>query len=255
MKPVVMLTQPRGATVTPEARDSFHAATLRPEVQVARYSHNKGIACLNHNDCWAVMLNNREDARLTHFAMIHGDVIAPAGWLDTLLSEMDATGADIVSAVIPLKDPRGLTSTLIENRDTPDGYWGPKRLALAEVYDGRPRTFTDPLILLNTGLWLAKVATPKGPAAWCERVHFHQRDDIVFRRDVGAKGTWIARLMSEDVNFMKMAREAGAKCYATVAVPVVHEFPIYHNRSAWGTWAADRECMEAVEASAASHST
>ena len=254
MSPIVMLAQPRGATVTPEARDSFNAASLREHkggIAIARYSQNKGTACMNHNDCWAVMLNNRADAKLTHFAMIHGDVIAPAGWLDTLLAEMKAAGADILGAVIPLKDTRGLTSIGIEN---PRERFGTKRLSMAEVF-ARPKTFTDPAILLNTGLWLAKVADDKGhPAEWCSKAWFSNDDDIVFRADVGPAGTWVPRFRSEDWNFFERARDAGAKCYATRVVELVHEYPIYHTRSVWGTWAEDRDCMEAVE-KAASHAT
>ena len=63
------------------------------------------------NRLWVQALNERTDHGWTHFAMHHADVQAPAGWVDTLADEMARVGADVISAVVPIKDYRGLTST------------------------------------------------------------------------------------------------------------------------------------------------
>jgi hypothetical protein len=179
------------------------------------------------NTLWAWALDEYEAGRVTHFAMIHADVCPDDGWLDVLLAELAATGADVVSAVIPLRGPRGLTSTAVEAADP----WRNRRLTLAEVF-ALPETFTLPGILLNTGLWVCDLSRP-----WCGRVWFEERHAIRRRPD----GTRETVMHSEDWEFSRAVRrlDAGARLYATRKVGVCHDRPEYHNRSAWGTCATD----------------
>src|SRR6266404_8904723 len=66
----------------------------------------------NFNRLWCDALNSRGEQGWTHFAMLHSDVEAEPGWLDTLIAEQQRVQADMVSAVIAIKDGRGLTSTV-----------------------------------------------------------------------------------------------------------------------------------------------
>ena len=170
---------------------------------------------------------------ISYFAMIHDDVIPQNGWLNVLIDELETNGADIVSAVIPIKDEKGLTSTAI---DTTGDEWSPRRLTMTEVCD-LPMTFGEkeaggPL-LLNTGLWVCRFDAP-----WVEKVGFRQQDQI-FVQD---NGEFAARTISEDWDFSRQVKAQGGKLMATRKVGLIHESGQWHNRGPWGTWKTDIGC-------------
>src|SRR5262249_1576922 len=88
------------------------------------------------NSLWCDPLNSRPPQGWTHFAMMHADIEAPPGWVDVLIGEQRRVGADVLAAVIPFKDPRGLTTTGLRDRGT--GLT--RRLTLQEVHQ-LPETF------------------------------------------------------------------------------------------------------------------
>src|ERR1700737_1790039 len=60
------------------------------------------------NELWAHALAERTHA-LTHFLLLHADIVPwEDTWLSQLHQEMVRVGAQVLSAVSPLKDPRGL---------------------------------------------------------------------------------------------------------------------------------------------------
>ncbi len=183
------------------------------------------------NNLWTGFLNRRKSDGITHFAMLHDDVCPVSGWLDTLLDVLEEHDADAVSAVVPIKDGRGLTSTAVEGVDE----WNPRRLTLKEVYD-LPETFAEqdvggPL-LLNTGCWVCRL-----DRTWCEKVAFRQQDRIVKLPD----GTFAPQTKSEDWDFSRQLRLLGCKLLATRKVQLEHERPEYTNTKPWGTWDTDRD--------------
>lgn len=183
------------------------------------------------NHLWTGFLNKRQSEGITHFAMIHDDVCPVAGWLDTLLEELEAHDADVVSAVVPIKDARGLTSTAVDGLDE----WNPRRLTMKEVFD-LPETFSEhdvggPL-LLNTGLWVCRL-----DRSWCEKVAFRQQDRIVKLAD----GTFCPQTKSEDWDFSRQLRLLGCKLLATRKVKLEHDRSEFTNTKVWGTWETDRD--------------
>jgi hypothetical protein len=94
-----------------------------------------------------------------------------------------------------------------------------------------PETWTEPGLLLNTGLWVCK----RGD--WCEQVYFRQQDRV--RR--GAQGAFEVHTISEDWDFSRQVRQHGAKIYATRKVNLYHERQEYHTFYAWGKWKTDEE--------------
>lgn len=184
------------------------------------------------NMLWTGFLNWKQPRRPDYFAMIHDDIVPDAGWLDTLIGILETEKADLVSAVVPIKDARGLTSTAI---DTTGDHWNPQRLTMTEVA-ARPVTFgcahAGGPLLLNTGLWVCRFDAP-----WCEKVHFRQQDRVV----KSASGEFYPQTISEDWDFSRQVRGHGGKILATSAVGLVHERAMYHNRSPWGEWTVDRE--------------
>ena len=60
-------------------------------------------------------LNRAKDKEIDLFAMLHSDVVPETGWLDLLIDEMEKHDASLISAVVPLKDKRGISWTHILN--------------------------------------------------------------------------------------------------------------------------------------------
>lgn len=185
------------------------------------------------NTLWADALNNR-DKGITHFAMLHCDIAPEPGWLETLLAEQKATGADIMSTVVPIKDGRGVTSTLL---------WCPKtnhtrRLTMKEVMK-MPATFMEAegapgwKLLANTGCWVCDFTKP-----WVEQAHFRFQDRIVRQPN----GQYQAFMMPEDWLFSLDAHRRGLKVACTRKVQVKHKGEMcYPNFVPWGEWDTDHE--------------
>lgn len=194
---------------------------------------------LNHsfNQAWAAALNARDWRNATHFAMLHNDIAPDPGWLTVLLDELTSLDADVVSAVVPIKDERGLTSTAVYEGDP----WCRRRLSLTEVND-LPDTFCGEdaggKLLLNTGLWVCDLRRE-----WCNDVCFHSAERI----ETGLDGKRRAEVIPEDWLFSHWLNERGAKLYATSKVRLRHigetEFT---NGEPWGAWTTDEQFAEAA---------
>lgn len=176
------------------------------------------------NDLLCVALNERDAGRVTHFAMLHSDVLPRGPWLDVLASEMTLAGADMVSAVVAIKedDPDPSTSTAIG--DSTDR-WRVKRCLRLSDQAWLPPTFgpehccrQDEVLLLNTGLWLTDLRHP----AWDVFPGFQLHNRIM--RDA-VTGEWTSQQRSEDWELSHHMHEHGARCVATWRVPVSHRGP------------------------------
>lgn len=155
----------------------------------------------------------------THFLLLHADIAPQAGWLSKMLDVMEQTGAEILSAVVPIKTNAGYTSTAYaRSADLP---FKMKRLTLKEVH-ALPETFTHEDLVVNSGLMLIDLRAP-----WIGKVWFEINDDVV----LDEKGNWKAVGVSEDWLFSLRARALGAKIFATRAVRLhhfgAHGFPNY----------------------------
>lgn len=197
------------------------------------------------NILWVSALNKFEAGEITHFAMLHTDIVPVPGWLDLLIGEMEDTKADIISVPAPLKDNRGLTSSGIGD---PNDRWGPfRRFTMRELVK-LPATFgiedtphPDKYLLHNTGCWLLDLRNPI----------FRQTDErgylkAVFNFPVGAVRTdkgWASLRESEDWYFSRMVHELGAKSLITRKVELFHMDGGrgYGNQDAWGDYKAGDE--------------
>lgn len=232
-KPVVALAMPRrGGQVAFGASEGFHLAPSFGACEVVRMWTANSILDHTFNRLWCGALNARRRG-VTHFAMIHDDVCPAHGWLDVLLAELFRARADVMSAVVPIKGPEGLTSTALETADV----WTPRRLTMAEAH-ALPVTFGDDEaggeLLLNSGLWVCDIRAPwvDTPEPLC----FQTLNRIV--PDEG--GDWQAQVRSEDWEFSRAARARGAKLMATRAVKLTHAGEAdYPNDRVWGTCATD----------------
>lgn len=258
MEPIVLLGLPQGslgARVDPEALAYGTVNKASKKHSVIPAVCQSSLLCFSFNTLWGGGLNFRKKRPIKYFAMIHDDICPQTGWLDILIDELESTGADMVSAVVPIKDPTGVTSTAI---DVMGDEWSPRRLTLKELWpykppeserekarklgmelypdhDGWPETFTHERILLNTGLWVCKF-----DGDWCEQVCFEQHDRIIKLPN----GEWAADTKSEDWNFSRSLRDRfGLKLYATRKIQLEHERPEWHTRFPWGRWEVDQQAI------------
>ena len=164
------------------------------------------------------------------FAMLHADIGCEPGWLSKMWRIMDATGADVLSAVVALKDNRELTSTAIAVPQDPY-----RKLTLNEVHGGCPETFdrtADYLLdqgasrlLLNTGVMLMRLDRP-----WLRKWNgFQIRSRIQWQSDGGV----LVDTTGEDWDMSEQLSRLpdDPLLMATTAVRVLH-----FGSAAWGNW-------------------
>lgn len=162
MKPIIFLGLPLGSRQCDigAAMSWCAMCSRRPDRYDIKLS--RGMLGYTFNNLWKDALNLRADG-CTHFAMIHSDVEADDWWLDTLWDIIHERNADMVSAVISLKDGEQNTSTGIQAREGGQI----RKLNFKEVWK-LPETFSardvDPtgnsVLALNTGLWIADIHKP-----------------------------------------------------------------------------------------------
>jgi hypothetical protein len=182
-----------------------------------------------------------EKNRLTHFIMLHDDISPYGLWIEDLITEMQRFDADVVSAVVPIKDTRGITSTAIDN---PDNCFAPeRRLTMTEI-ENLPMTFTsadcgypDRALLVNSGCFLARFDKP-----WrLPPFRFNIDDRISYATEGRYKDHYVAETASEDWQFSRHVHKHGGKVMATKRVKLDHwgmmSFP---NFVKWGQWTTDQ---------------
>lgn len=235
-KPVVFLGMPHYGDVNIHAARAFYAlASSGDKCDLIHADIPSSLLCKAFNQLWCVALNWREKYNITHFGMLHADIVPADDWLDTLLDELERTGADLVSCVVPIKSGEGVTSTAIDSAGDPFDVG--RRLTMREVMQ-LPETFSaadcgypDRVLCINTGCWLCKF-----DGAWVEKVHFNIKDAIV--RD--ADGTFRPKVMSEDWDFSRQLHRLGLDVRATRKVALRHVGGhAYRNDTPWGTYEVD----------------
>ncbi len=228
------------------SRGSISAGLLRATVQIGAgvslydvRAKGNSLLAWSFNALWCEALNEREKFRW--FVMCHDDIVLADGWLQTMITEKEKSGADILQVVAPLRDPHGLTSTGLMDLDTHET----RRLSLAEIAK-LPETFTaaaadallgggrESLLLINSGLWICDMQAP-----WVESLHFEMRDRIARKPD----GTFIPQCVSEDWLWSIVAYRLGLKLVASWKIKITHgvgelAFP---NHGHWGDWDKDED--------------
>lgn len=225
------------------ARALYAAASReRPVIGIV---NGKSLLSSNCNTLWCAALNARQEHGIKWFAMLHADIDPEMWWLDTLIDEAEKVGADMLSAVVPIKDERGITSTAIGERSTNCAAF---RLTQSQIHHEMfPQTFDtdmalnalshlpgelaitdefdDPLLLLNTGCMICRVDKD-----WSESVFFENRDWIEMHN-----GVWRANDFSEDWLFTKKVHQCGGRVFGTTAARVVHKgVGLFDSSKVWG---------------------
>lgn len=193
------------------------------DVLVNLIEYSGSVLCYAFNSLWANALNLRTcEVPVTHFLLMHADIVPEQeNWLQIMLDEQRRVGADVLSAVVAIKNDQGMTSTAWDT-----DLWNPMRFSTTELAQMTEPTWTQPDLLVNTGLMLVDFTKP-----WVEHVCFTMKDRIV--KDEA--GRFKAQFVPEDWNFSRDCHSRGASLYATKAVTVTHLGRAgYSTRNAWG---------------------
>jgi hypothetical protein len=191
-------------------------------------------------------LNTRQANDLQWFAMLHSDIGPEPYWLDKLIAEAEKHGADMLSAVVPIKSQDGLTSTAILKPGEPFGAF--MRLTMSQVrHPAFPDTFdihmaVDALaslpeelretdlpreaLLVNTGCMVLRLDRP-----WAdERLWFDDLNGII-----RVNGELHPVCKSEDWNFSHRVAQEGGKVMATRTIKLTHRGTTdYPSDQIWG---------------------
>lgn len=225
-----------------------HFASASGAFTVDFATHTHSLLARNFNTLWCHALNQAEFGLVTHFAMLHGDIVPEQNWLDVLFDECERLDAHLVSAVSPIKTEHGLSSTGIDRPWM--GGFGARRLSMHELYT-MPETFSfddtvtaglnpnGSALLINTGCWIADLRKPlwwRTNAAGELIFHFTVNDRIIRN----SRGDLSNQAESEDWFFSRRLAEHGAKYYCTRKVALSHIGPTrFVNTRAWGTQKVD----------------
>jgi methyltransferase family protein len=167
---------------------------------------------------------------VTHFAMMHTDIMLPIYWLDILIEEMDRVDADIMTGIVSIKDDRKITTTGIRY----PGVWGTRRFSVYEI-NRLPETFSiadtdepDQILAINTGCWVCRLPEHGWPDKF---PGFHNKHKIEWAG--GIPEPWFD---SEDWLFSDWAASQGLKVYATRKLFTSHQGAMFYDNRVGGNW-------------------
>jgi len=227
-QPIVFMFMPTGDRRSDTfAMQRFNLEATR-RYQAVCITRNDSALGKNFNSGWAEALDAL-DKGVTHFVMQHSDVIPPPWYVDALMDELNATGADIVSAAVDIKTRARLRSTAVGQ---PDDKWDWRRITAKEMAK-LPPTFTAAdlpesltrggrtWLLANTGCWITDLRNPLWQQRYPDgsmRFDFSQEDRITFTAD----GKRRVEFLPEDYRFSRLIQAAGGTVAVTSKLDVRH---------------------------------
>jgi hypothetical protein len=245
------------------------AGTARSLYQTASRTHHvlavpnaASLLNANCNDLWANALNLHARGECDWFAMLHSDVVPEPWWLDTLVNEAEAVGADLLSVLVPIKDRKGLTSSGLSDPGHPIRPWcrftlsqalHPSfpgtfdALAAAEALRGLPDDLrhdvpAGAVLYANTGCMAVRLS-----GRWPLAGAWFETRDRLYRM---AGGRWGVEVLPEDWYFTSRVAAAGGRVCCTSRVKVHHVgAAAYPSREPWGSprdlWCEQQRAKEA----------
>jgi len=216
------------------------------------FLRHSSISSLTHNFnvLWAQALDARDAGKITHFAMLHADIVPVPGWLDGLARLMAPTDYRVISAISPIKDARGLTSTALDT-----DRWRPRRLSNVEVMS-LPLMFSSSSaisglppphgpLLINTGCMLCDLR-PHNGVDWARQIVFEFRNAMT----VDSKtGKYFPLFEPEDWRFSRRLHQLQVPYAATRAIPLAHDGSWLYTATAPGMMETDTQNIPSAGAS------
>lgn len=200
-----------------------------------------------YNQLWTRALNNRKALNLKYLAILHADIVPEDFWVDKLVDLAQKHDADVMSAIVPIKEATGVTSTAISSDDS---FRRLTRLTQAQINSRYwPSTFDintlraahqmnllrddvkisipdDARLLVNTGCVVIRC-----DREWSSEAYFTIKDRIV----TTLGGALQAEVEPEDWFFSRLVAELGGRVMATSEVKTEHIGSIpYISNKVWG---------------------
>lgn len=191
------------------------------------------------NKLWAGTLNGRAGVDICYCAMIDQNVEPENFWVDTLTDELERTGADLLSVVVPVTDERGITTTAVACAKDDCCV---KQLTMKEIVE-LPVTFDitavgkkpDDILLVDTKLWVCNFKKP-----WVEKFALEQsfqEKTVIFKDNQGRFGTKSTLI---GWHLSRYIQAQGGKVMATRVVRAgLWGDWFYENNDGWGLWDKD----------------
>jgi hypothetical protein len=241
-EPYIFVCFPHGGTVQGGVLKALEDCAVK--YKVCKKPQFKGDMHYNWNCLWLECLEGREKYGYTDWCMFHSDVAADAYCVDTLKDLQIKYNADVISCVIPIKDPRGLTSTGLRELGPPP--FKARRLTMKEIFTA-PETFSikdfpskqNICLAVNNGLWMADITKilPGDTIPWADKMPPFQS---VYTWHTSKDGKRMVNWHSEDWLHSGWFAEQGLRVFATRKIGIEHEGKIvYNNKSVWGIWETD----------------
>lgn len=232
----VLLGLPRLGQVEAEsALSAYVHATSQHRVKVIQ--HNSSLLANGFNVLFTAFMN---DPSHEYFVLHHADIfVTTPNWLDVMIGQLEEYHGDVIHAVSPIKDSRGLTSTAVGNVEFK---WGARRLTLKEAHL-LPVTFDTEDVLRLPGPWLPNSHLLPNTAVlvikrrnWIyEFPGFCITDGIV-----KSEGTYSPVVEPEDWAFGRWCAANFVRVLGTTAVELEHYGRVpFVNKASWGHWSVD----------------
>lgn len=148
---------------------SYPSINPQTPLRITLERQHSSALCYVFNRCWAAMFCHK-GWPFDYFVLQHQDIEPLGPWLDIGIEELEKGGYDVMTALSPIKDDRGLTSTaygcmeldwhvvrritLREKDELLPETFGIKEIGEVLGFDGIPGT---PCLLNNTGIMIIKV--------------------------------------------------------------------------------------------------
>src|SRR5688572_12707397 len=123
----------------------MHARVAHSLIRCSAKSHwdlaevDSSACAMTMNTLWIQAIEMAEAGHIDRFLMLHSDIAAENYFLDKMVDIMDRTGADVLSAIVPIKDNFGYTSTALdEQMGDVDPKYRVRRLTMHEVHNNYP---------------------------------------------------------------------------------------------------------------------
>jgi hypothetical protein len=174
------------------------------------------------NRCWAEALNRRGERGVTHFLLLHADIVPlEMNWVQQLWQEFNANKCKVLSAIVPIKTVHGVTSTALE---VEGDKWHPRRITMQEAHK-LPVTWSHPNLLVNTGMLMVDFREP-----WVEKICFDVSNRIRLQ-----DGKYVVDCEPEDWHFARQCHKLGVPVHCTRRVRVNHQGGgSWTNSKPWG---------------------
>lgn len=215
---------------------AFYSTPTR-EREVIWMPRQSSLLANAYNHMWCHALNIRKQHDLKWFAILHADIRPEDFWVDKLIAEAEKYDADVMSAVVPIKEASGVTSTAIgtsnhyqrAGRLTMKQIWHPEAKETFSIDDVVENILEPYHLLVNTGCFVCRLDKP-----WCENVHFTINDRII-KFDGKYMAQYMAQVEPEDWFFSRRVAEEGGLVMATRKIKLEHlGARSYHSDQVWG---------------------